>query len=146
MLYAFKKEGWQGLKPAVRLRVEKLLVNDVLTGHVDIYSPISLGPRGKLGVYARLFWPNFKNPKNLADNIISMLGQNWYTQNYIGEYFLSVLPRLADATETEDEMIEALAVAHRNDARVIANNLGKLPESWRTRIKKRGRVNMDEDL
>ena len=117
ILYAFKKEGWQGLKAVVRLRVEKLLTNDVLTGHIDIHSPISLGPSGKLGTYARLFWPYFRNPKNLADNIMSMLGQSWYTQNYIGEYFLQGLPRLADATETEDEMIEALAIAYRNDAR-----------------------------
>jgi len=146
ILYAFKKEGWQGLKAVVRLRVEKLLTNDVLTGHIDIHSPISFGPSGKIGIYARLFWPYFTNPKNLADNIISMLGQSWYTQNYIGEYFLSALPRLAEATETEEEMIEALAVAYRNDARVIANNLGKLPESWRTRVKKRWRVNVDEDL
>ncbi len=74
ILYPLKKEGWQGLKAVVRLRVEKLLTNDVLTGHIDIHRSISLGPSGKLGVYARLFWPYFRNPKNLADNIMSMLG------------------------------------------------------------------------
>jgi len=146
ILYAFKKEGWQGLKAVVRLRLEKLLTNDVLTGHIDIHSPISLGPSGKLGVYARLFWPYFKNPKNLADNVVSMLLQNWYTQNYIGEYFLQGLPRLAEATGTEDEIIDALAVACRNDAKVIVNSLAKLPDGWRTRIKERWRVDTDEDL
>jgi len=134
MLPPLRKEGWDGLPTLSRLRLEKLITRDVLAGHKDIHQVI-VSASGALGTHAINLWPYFSNPEELADNIISLLRQNWYTQNYVGSHFLSILPKLAEATDKTEEMISALAVAVRNDAKIVVNKLEELPQEWVGRVR-----------
>ena len=61
---------------------------------------------------------------------MSLLRQNWYTQNYVGEYFLRHLPEIAKATNKRADFIRGLHVAVANDARLIAKKLDELPDDW----------------
>ena len=135
MICELGMEGWRGLRPRIRLRLEKLIVKDVLAGHVDIHRPTGLDSRGSLGTYARRLWSHFSRRRVLAENIIALLHQSWYTQNYVGKYFLGVLPDLSEATDTTDEMIRALQAAVANDAKIIVNALEELPPDWVARVR-----------
>jgi hypothetical protein len=88
-----------------------------------------------MGTYAQSLWPHFSKPHDLADNIISMLHKSEHTQNYVGEYLLSVLPPLAERTHTADPIIRALKGAVENNAKVVIDGLGRLPEDCVTKIK-----------
>ena len=122
-------EAWNGLTPLVRLRVESLIVKDVLAGHKDIHSAVSASG-GKLGTYALSLWRHFKKPEILADNLVSLLRQNWYTQNYVGSFFFRQIPAIARATKKRAEFIKAIQVAISNDARLIVKKLDELPDDW----------------
>lgn len=134
LLRPFAPDGWKGLPALSRLRLENLIVRDVLAGRVDIYQSGAFSA-GALGSYANSLWIYFDNQRTLADNIASMLRQNWYTQNYIGKYFFEILPYLARATDTVEEMIAALTTAVRNDARIVVNKLEELPPDWVAQIR-----------
>jgi hypothetical protein len=133
MLGWFGVEGWNGLSSVVQLRVENALTKDVLAGHKDIHQGHL--KNGILGTWAITFWMHFRNPHQLADNLISLLRQNWYTQNYVGESFLLTIPPLADKTNKRAEFIGAFRIAVANDARIVVNELGKLPADWVSEIR-----------
>lgn len=129
LLCALGKEAWNGLPLRVRIRLEGLIVKDVLAGHKDIHSAKAVSG-GALGTYARSLWRRFRKPEELADNLISLLRQNWYTQNYVGEYFINSVPEIARVTKRRDEFIKALRVAVANDARLIVRKIDNLPDDW----------------
>lgn len=129
LVSALRPEGWSGLKKVVQIRLEGLIVKDVLAGHTDIHSVKKLSG-GALGTYANSLWRNFKNPEILAENLLSLLRQSWYTQNYVGTFFMSTIPLLADATDKRAEFIRAFRSAVGNDARVVVNKLDDLPQDW----------------
>jgi hypothetical protein len=64
-------------------------------------------PKAAWAPTRKSLWPHFSKPHDLADNIISMLHKSEHTQNYVGEYLLSVLPPLAERTHTADPIIRA---------------------------------------
>lgn len=129
LLSALGEEGWNGLPLRVRLRLEGLIVKDVLAGHKDIHSAKAVSS-GALGTYASSLWRRFKKPEVLADNLISLLRQNWYTQNYVGEFFLNNIPAIARVTKQREEFIKAIKVAVSNDARLVVKNIDNLPDDW----------------
>ena len=129
LLSALGEEGWNGLPLRVRIRLEGLIVKDVLAGHKDIHSAKAISS-GALGTYARSLWRRFRKPEVLADNLISLLRQNWYTQNYVGEYFLRSIPAIARVTKRRNEFIKAIKVAVSNDARLIVKKIDDLPDDW----------------
>lgn len=129
LLSALEEDGWNGLPLRVRIRLEGLIVKDVLAGHKDIHSAKAVSG-GALGTYARPLWRRFKKPEVLADNLISLLRQNWYTQNYVGEYFLNKIPAIARVTKQRGEFIKAIKIAVSNDARLIIKNIDNLPDDW----------------
>ncbi len=134
MLPTLGREGWDGLPVLSRLRLEHLIIKDVLAGYKDVHQVIS-SSSGALGTHAVSLWRRFSNPGALADNIMSLLHQNWYTQNYIASFFLPIIPALAEATGKTEEMIVALASAVRNDAKVVVSKLDELPQEWVVRIR-----------
>lgn len=129
LLSALRPEGWTGLSNLVRVRLEALIVKDVLAGRTDIYG---IGPltSGALGTHATSFWKHFRDPDVLADNLISLLRQGWYTQNYVGSFFMAAIPAIAQATNRRDEFILAIRSAVANDARIVVNKLDELPPDW----------------
>lgn len=134
MMAALRTEGWNGMSRLVQLRLEGLIVKDVLAGHTDVYSAKKLSG-GSLGTYAGSLWPNFSSPGVLADNLLSMLRQSWYTQNYVASFFLFAIPGLAEKTGKRAEFIDAVKYAISNDARIVVNKLDDLPDDWVTEIR-----------
>jgi hypothetical protein len=136
VLAAFGAEGWQGLRLTTRLRTEKVIVNDVLAGHLDIYQP---GPTrlkgGQLGTWAQTFYRYFTERERLVANLASMLRQSWYTQNYVAEYFMHILPQVASSDAQRKVLIDGLVSAVRNDARVVISKLSILPSEWQRAVK-----------
>ncbi|MTV39572.1 protein kinase domain-containing protein [Duganella radicis] len=129
LLYAFGRKGWDSLGVRLRVKLEGLIVKDVLAGHKDIHSTKKLNG-GALGTHANRFWRRFSHPEVLADNLVSLLRQNWYTQNYVGEYFFKQIPAIARATDKREDFIAALKSAVANDARLIARKIDDLPDDW----------------
>lgn len=130
MLHVFGIVGWKLLPDLTRIRLEGLITEDLLSGRYDIYGTALSNTGGALGTWLTCFWPYFTDLQQAVSNIISLLTQSWYTQNYIGNYFLTILPVLADKTGKKDEVIKAIAIAYSNDAKMIKNNLKQLPTDW----------------
>lgn len=141
MAYAFGKTGWSSLTKLCRLRLEHTIVDDVRKGRHDIFNPNEV--RGALGTWAILFYQYFSKPEDLLETIITLLSNNWYSQNYVGEHFLRYLPRMVKKPDDRGRLIDGLVEAVKNDAKRIKINLHKLPKEWRTDIE--ARVNSTGD-
>jgi tRNA A-37 threonylcarbamoyl transferase component Bud32 len=128
-------DSWKGLSKVLQLKLEGQIVNDVLAGHKDMHSQKPLSG-GALGTYAISFWRHFQNQTIFADNLISLLRQNWYTQNYVASFFMPTIPLLAEATSKRPEFISGFRIALGNDAHLIKSKLEELPTDWLTDIKK----------
>ncbi|MBV4520870.1 protein kinase [Pseudomonas sp. SWRI74] len=134
LLATLPRANWSGLRKLVQIRLEELITKDVLAGHVDIHGTKKISG-GILGTYANSFWGVFQNKGILADNLISLLRQSWYTQNYVGSYFMTTIPPLAEATGKRTEFINAFRSALNNDARIVTNKLEELPPDWAEEIR-----------
>lgn len=134
LLKLLGEDGWNRLSTRIRLKVEGAIVRDVLAGNKDIHSTKNVSG-GSLGTFASSLWRRFSRPDALADNLISLLNQNWFTQNYVGAFFLSKIPRIARATQKKPEFVSAIKSAVRNDARLIVQNLENLPDDWLEEIR-----------
>lgn len=133
ILQAIGTSNWNNLSKLARLRIEPLMIKDVLAGYKDIFGGRTQ-QGGSLGTYVISFWHHFTDKAGLAANLISMLRQSWYTQNYVATHFMYMIPKLADATGTRAAFIEAFAMAKRNDAKTVINNLKDLPQDWQDDI------------
>jgi serine/threonine protein kinase len=116
-------EVWGLLPPLVRMRLENAIAA----------SSLAAG-KGALGTWATVFWPQMSNLLAVCNAVIQRLHGTWYSQNYIGNYFLRALPRIAESTKQVDEVIAGLKVAYQNDAHKIKSNINSLPEDWIARI------------
>lgn len=127
-LSAFGETAWDLMPKVRRLRIESIITQSILEGRHDIYMPIRRA--GQLGTWAGAVGEYFEDRDKLVDSLCTMLRQNWYTQNYVGENFMKLLPKLADTPKRERRIKQALRVAIANDARVVKQNLFVLPFSW----------------
>ena len=134
LLARLGKDAWDMLSARMKIKIEKLITNDVLSGRYDIYGGGTKS--GSLGTFAISLWPYFKDLQALLDNIEQMLRSGWYAQNYIGEYFLLLLPKMATTPERRRILIRAIKAAVHNDARIVCRDYEKLPKEWVKPIKK----------
>lgn len=134
LLSALGPPAWKMLDKIDQLRISGMIINDLLAGSYDIYGPDT--SKGALGTYANDFWWGFSEGhlNKMTDNVISLLQQGWYTQNYVGKWHLALLPNLAERTGREDQIVDALYDAYSNDARLIRNGLKSLPDEWSSEI------------
>jgi serine/threonine protein kinase len=133
-LSAFQYDGWRAMTPRFRKVLEAMLTKDILSGRFNPKRNSSWDSSGAKGTYARTLWPYFSKKHDFAENIITMLHKSSDTQNYVGEYFLSILEKLADSTNTTDRMIRALKSAVDNGATTVIEGLPTLPKEWGARI------------
>ncbi len=132
-----RKEVWHRLSTAVRIKLESMIANDILSGRYDIYG--SGTKTGYLGTYVNTLWQVFSDRARIIDNIESMLHQSWYTQNYIGNNLLTTLPELVETPEDRARLIDGLAVAVKNDAKIVVNRLSELPDDWVKEVEEKTR-------
>ena len=116
-----KPDLWTVLEADVRLRLEGLLLEDCSKGSYDAFGGLR---SGELGTWAATFGRFFEGKTELVQVLHRLLVDNWYTQNYVGVYFVSALPELARTPEAREEIIEDLAYA------TVVNNALKLRESF----------------
>jgi serine/threonine protein kinase len=133
LVKAIGRDGWASLNASTIMRLEYIIVNDVLAGRYDMHSYPNV-KAGQLGSYAKTLHGVFSNPDALLDNLISLLRQNWYTQNYVAHFFLPLLPRLATTDDKRGRVIAALRSAVMNDARLVVNRLNELPNDWQNEV------------
>ena len=133
LLSAFGKAGWDLLRARTRMRLANALLTDLREGRLHGRGGVILPRGGNLAKWIVAFWPNLDRDALIAA-MAAMLHEGWYTQNYVAEHFMAMLPRLADTPERETLLIEALARAVRNKAQYVLNNVHKLPAPWRDRI------------
>ena len=75
-----------------------------------------------------------RNQSALCDVFVELLKSDWYCQNYVANSFFGILHPLAQSVDKEKQVLEALSSAYNNDARVVKNNLHKLPPHWQVAI------------
>jgi hypothetical protein len=128
MLSAFGESGWKTLPDVPRIRLEEAIIDDITNGRRNYYAGANSG--GNLGTWARSFHPFFSSPEQILDNLLEVLRYGWDGQNYVGEYFLPLLARLAVDPEKRAHAIERL----KNEAYILRKNLSKLPADWYAEI------------
>lgn len=131
-----KPERWPMLQDDVRIRMENLIIDECRQGTYDIYR--SLANHG-LGSWGNHFGRYFDRKGELAEVLVQKLTPNWYTQNYVGKFYMSVLPVIITG-ELVTEAAHGLAYAAvSNNAIEVRNQLLKVapnyPEAWRDALR-----------
>jgi hypothetical protein len=143
MLWAFGGNCWALMPAATKIRLENVVINDILSGKWDIHGFPNL-KGGAIGSWAAVLWPLFHNQGVMLSNLISMLQMNWYTQNYVAEYFFQVLPSLAGEDYQKEIVISAIIAAIENNAIKVKSKLAQLPDDWQADIKARSTKNIGQ--
>jgi tRNA A-37 threonylcarbamoyl transferase component Bud32 len=131
-LFAFGQSGWEALRVTTQMRLEKLILEDIQLGRKNSRAN-EVYLRGKLGTFALYFWSAFDRD-DLVNVVVSQLSANWFTQNYIAEHFMDLLPRFGERAPHREKLIQALRRAVDNGADDVVKNLTKLPDEWRREI------------
>lgn len=137
-----KPNSWSLLQADVRFRVENMIIEDCKTGTYDVYSGIK---KGSLGTWGNTFGRYFQRKDDLAQALIARLGSDWYTQNYVGQYFMYSLPVIV----TDDELIEKATdmlayAALGNKAKIVRSKLIDVCQNYPTKWKKLLKVSVQE--
>ena len=139
MFDTLKVESWSALTPRFRVRLEQLIIKDVLSGYEDAKGRSAFRSGvGSIGTFALNLWPHFAKPYQLAENLMTLLRRNEHSQNYVARYFFSVLPDLAEQTRKTDQMIRAIKGAVDDGTQLVIAGLENLPEEWVARISPEG--------
>ncbi len=129
LLQAFGPTGWIALPDLTRLRLEGLILEDVLTGRYDVYgTPKTTG--GALGLWAKTFGHAFTDRDRLVENLAAMLTRDWYTQNYVAEHLLELIPLIGTRADHKEKLVNAIATAVKNDAKRVKVRLPHFPADW----------------
>ena len=131
-----KQECWPLLPEDVRMRAENVIIEACKSGTHDARASFTTDP---LGTWGGRFGRYFSRRDELAEMLISKLKGNWYSQNYVGKYFIYVLPAIVPSSLIEDAS-EALSYASiGNEALVVRNELlavvKNYPKAWRDAIR-----------
>lgn len=131
-----KPETWPMLQDDVQIRLENIVIDECRKGKHDVHRTIT---QHGLGSWGNRFGRYFNRRAELAEVLVEKLTPSWYTQNYVGRYYMSVLPVLV----TEDSIPAAangLAYAAiGNNALVVRNELKRVapnyPHEWREQLR-----------
>lgn len=123
---------WAMIDEDTKLRIENRIISSVKEGYlVD-----GKCKKGALGTWGNSLGQYFKLKRDLARALIDLLQPNWYTQNYVGEYYLAYLDTIVAGNHLIESCCENLAYATLgNNAKVLKAELSKyfssLPKKWR---------------
>jgi uncharacterized protein (TIGR02391 family) len=102
-----KQECWPLLPEDARMRAENVIIESCQSGTHDVRSSFT---KDGLGSWGGRFGRYFSRRDKLAEILLRKLKGNWYSQNYVGKYFMYVLPVIVPSSLIE-EASEALAYA-----------------------------------
>lgn len=139
-----KPSAWNMLQADVRIRTENLIVSECKQGTFDVSSGLK---KGALGTWAAVFGRYFQNSgkNSLAQVLIARLSNDWYSQNYVGQYFMYSLPAIIIEDELIEQVTQALTyAAMSNKARVVRKNLVIVCQNYPTKWKELLKVSVQE--
>lgn len=132
-----KPSAWQLLQDDVKMRIENIIIVSCNEGRFDNYSGIE---KGSIGTWGNTFGRYFSRKDDLGVAILSRLVNDWYTQNYIGKYYMYSLPSIITDEETFESLSNNLTYAVLdNQAKVVRTKLlevcGNYPEKLKESLK-----------
>ena len=123
---------WLMLDEDTKLRIENRIIASVKEG----YLVEDKCRKGALGTWGNSLGQHFKLKQDLAGALIDLLTPNWYTQNYVGKFYLAYLDSIVVSDRLVEKCCENLAYATLdNNAKVLKKELLEcftfLPKKWR---------------
>lgn len=127
-----KPKLWTMIDDDCKLRIENRIIESVKEG----YYKDGHCNKGALGTWGNSLGQYFKLKNELADALIELLTPNWYTQNYVGQFYLSYLDSIVERSYRISKCCENLAYATLgNNAKILKAQLSQyftsLPKKWR---------------
>jgi len=127
-----KPKFWSMIDDDCKLRIENRIIESVKEG----YYKDGKCEKGGLGTWGNSLGQYFKLKNELADALIGLLESSWYTQNYVGQFYLSYLDSIVEGNSRIAKCCENLAYATLgNNARILKAQLSQyftaLPKKWR---------------
>jgi uncharacterized protein (TIGR02391 family) len=122
---------WSMIDEDTKLRIENRIIASVKEGYlID-----GICKKGALGTWGNSLGQYFKLKQDLARALIDLLQPNWYTQNYVGEYYLAYPDTIVTGDRLIENCCENLAYATLgNNAKILKAGLSKyfssLPKKW----------------
>ena len=123
---------WPMVDEDTKLRIENRIIASVKDGYlID-----GKCKKGVLGTWGNSLGQYFKLKQDLARALIDLLQPSWYTQNYVGEYYLAYLDSIVAGDRLIKKCCENLAYATiDNNAKILKAELSEyfssLPKKWR---------------
>lgn len=123
---------WIMVDEDTKLRIENRIIESVKEGYlID-----GRCKKGALGTWGNSLGQHFKLKRDLGKALIDQLNPSWYTQNYVGEYFMAYLDAIITGDRLIENCCENLAYATLgNNAKILKAKLSEyfpyLPKKWR---------------
>lgn len=137
-----KPSAWQLLQDDVKMRVENIVIESCNEGRFDKYSGIE---KGSIGTWGTTFGRYFSRKDDLGVAILSRLLNDWYTQNYIGKYYMYSLPSIITDEGVFDELSNNLSYAVLgNQAEVVRTKLLEVCSNYPEKLKESLKVHAQE--
>jgi len=132
-----KPSAWSLLDMDVQIRMENLIIEECGQGTYDVYASFT---KKALGSWGNTFGRYFDRRDDLANCLIGRLGRDWYSQNYVGQYFMYALPVIITGAELIKQTADILSYAAvGNKAKVIRHKLLEVapnyPPEWKEQLK-----------
>lgn len=123
---------WAMIDKDTKLRIENRIIASVKEGYLKDDKCV----KGALGTWGNSLGQYFKLKRDLAKALIDLLTPNWYTENYVGKYYLYYLVSIVEGDRLIENCCENLAYATLgNNAKVLKAELSEyfssLPKKWR---------------
>lgn len=125
---------WALLDDDCKLRIENRIIESVKKG----YYKDGRCENGVLGTWGNSLGQHFKLKFELASALIELLSPNWYTQNYVGQFYLPYLDSIVKGKHRITRCCDVLAYATLgNNAKVLKSEFSKyfssFPKEWRVK-------------
>ncbi|MFW0952908.1 TIGR02391 family protein [Vibrio parahaemolyticus] len=138
-----KPSAWQLLQNDVKMRMENIIIKSCGVGRYDMYA--SSLTHGSIGTWGNTFGRYFSRINDLGETIISRLANDWYTQNYIAQYYPYALTTII----TSDAMLKRLAdqlayAAIGNQAKILRTKLLEVAKNYPAELKEYLKVSVQE--
>lgn len=132
----------------VRTRLENMMLDDMAKGTYDAYSGPKLGP---IGTWVVRFGEHFTDKQRLLEVLNERLRNDWYSQNYMGHYFMYILPDLVPSqTDAVSTVCDSLSYAMIvNQAKILRQKFTEVcknyPPLWKEQLRAAIQLRNDSD-